>query len=1190
MSQLIKYSIYILVSLSLIACGGGGGQDGTGRPPSNERQVTSVGTITSDDTLTVNGVEYDTSNATVIIDNESATEDELELGQIVVINGTLDESGDTGTAESIAFNTNVLGPVSSITPTDNIELNNSFVVLGQTINVTPETIYAGSRFENPEMPIENSSDGFDNINVGDHLRIVGFISAEGELVASYIESITIPAGEMPGEGDNPFYEVNGPISNLDITARTFNVNDLVVDYSDLINVEQLENGILAEVLGSSLGNGGELLANSVVVLSEEIAEVDTRLELEGFITVFDSAQSFEINGLRIESDINTEIVGGTVENIALNKRIEVEGDIDGDGILVAERIIILASYLTSHRYGERLESRSTTFSWANVNADEYRLTILGEGNVFFDQNFDSQTFSVNVDDLPFSGAPLAVTLYTRQGDLWIAEFYYLLALNYEYNYAELVSHASGDTLNSDDIVFEWTNVNADEYRLTIENNSTYSYDEIYSEFHNEIYNGSITSAVVNDLPDSGLPLRVMLATRFGDTWSTQQYMLTSSGEAQVGAEILSHRDGDALISDAISFSWSDVGAYRYHIIIESGSSFIAEYSVDSSDLSRVIESLPSNSADIRIRLVTVWPDGSSYQNQVDLIGSSGLPGAQLLNYSNGDVLESGSINFQWTDVGADSYRLQVYNTEGSNRFSDELLFDNTLSSRNHTINHLPIDGRELRVVLSTRHGRHGSGWSSQEYFLTSATLPLQAPELTSHEDGNTLGAPSGWFTWSNVNADRYQLIITQVDGTLVLDRTFARDTRTALLSGFPRRGQPLIVRLISQHNSIYNETITNLISWSRPEYLIEGGNENDVLEGGVDDDSLSGLGGNDVITGGGGDDQIFGGVGNDELSGGDGNDSLYGGVGDDIYYINLNEGNTVIFEDTQSRFTSAGDDTILFGFGIAPNDLSLMRITSNFSSGPLSFFSDLLITVESTGQTILIVGFYAFINEYGLIPSSIRRIETFQFADGTIWDLDTILTNTVNTSASEMDDYLTLPNFGSTVEAGGGNDDILGGDGNDIIDGGSGDDFILAWHGDDRISTGTGNDEIIGGRGDDIIIINSMLGDHTTISGGQGNDTYRYKMNAGNVLIDDYRFRGFFVFNDIEQLYLDDGITPLDISLSRNERNDILITILNTGSVITIEFGYASGRRRGQIDSIVFSDGTEWDALTFSSMAVPINE
>lgn len=83
------------------------------------------------------------------------------------------------------------------------------------------------------------------------------------------------------------------------------------------------------------------------------------------------------------------------------------------------------------------------------------------------------------------------------------------------------------------------------------------------------------------------------------------------------------------------------------------------------------------------------------------------------------------------------------------------------------------------------------------------------------------------------------------------------------------------------------------------------------------DDSIRGTDGDDVLIGTSYDDSyITGGEGNDTLIGGGGDDNLYGDEGDDIYVYNLGDGFDYIEEDP------SGIDTIKFGPGITPNDLS----------------------------------------------------------------------------------------------------------------------------------------------------------------------------------------------------------------------------------------------------------------------------
>lgn len=63
---------------------------------------------------------------------------------------------------------------------------------------------------------------------------------------------------------------------------------------------------------------------------------------------------------------------------------------------------------------------------------------------------------------------------------------------------------------------------------------------------------------------------------------------------------------------------------------------------------------------------------------------------------------------------------------------------------------------------------------------------------------------------------------------------------------------------------------------------LAGGDGQDALDGGIGDDRLGGAAGDDALIGGAGDDDLAGGEGADEIDGGDGIDRLLGEAGDDI--------------------------------------------------------------------------------------------------------------------------------------------------------------------------------------------------------------------------------------------------------------------------------------------------------------------
>src|SRR5215475_569346 len=62
-----------------------------------------IGRITGFGSIYVNGVEYFTTHANVTIDGRPGTESELQAGQIVMLEGAVNDDGRTGEARQVEF-------------------------------------------------------------------------------------------------------------------------------------------------------------------------------------------------------------------------------------------------------------------------------------------------------------------------------------------------------------------------------------------------------------------------------------------------------------------------------------------------------------------------------------------------------------------------------------------------------------------------------------------------------------------------------------------------------------------------------------------------------------------------------------------------------------------------------------------------------------------------------------------------------------------------------------------------------------------------------------------------------------------------------------------------------------------------------------------------------------------------------
>ena len=136
-----------MAAIFLAACGGGGSSsapapDPDPNPGGPVQGITgtgfAVGPITGFGSVIVNGVTYDTDSATFTRDGLAATQSDFSVGQFVIVSGTIDDS-TSGTADTVIFDDNVDGPVTSVD-----DVARSFVILGQTVLVSATTSFDDS--------------------------------------------------------------------------------------------------------------------------------------------------------------------------------------------------------------------------------------------------------------------------------------------------------------------------------------------------------------------------------------------------------------------------------------------------------------------------------------------------------------------------------------------------------------------------------------------------------------------------------------------------------------------------------------------------------------------------------------------------------------------------------------------------------------------------------------------------------------------------------------------------------------------------------------------------------------------------------------------------------------------------------------------------------------------------------------
>ena len=164
----------LLLALLLISCGGAssnsGGIGGSG--------MTSQGSVSGYGSIIVNGTEFDTTNARIIVEGQeigigdAVVLNNLEVGMVVTVYGT---DSNNPVADRVTYNDNVEGPVESITPVN--ATRKDIVVLGQTVIVNVVTEFKGTTFADLDAIAVNN----------DVVEVSGFVDDQGDIYATFLE-------------------------------------------------------------------------------------------------------------------------------------------------------------------------------------------------------------------------------------------------------------------------------------------------------------------------------------------------------------------------------------------------------------------------------------------------------------------------------------------------------------------------------------------------------------------------------------------------------------------------------------------------------------------------------------------------------------------------------------------------------------------------------------------------------------------------------------------------------------------------------------------------------------------------------------------------------------------------------------------------------------------------------------------
>jgi hypothetical protein len=391
MKTLLKRSsLSAAIALTLVACGGGGG----GLAGIGGSGFISSGSITGFGSVIVNGVKFETNDATFDVDGMSGTQDDLAIGMIVNVNGSINADGISGTATSISFDDELQGPVSVLSAPDLDGITRTFTVLDVKVIIDSGSTTFDISGENNVPP--STIFNFDTIADNNNVEISGFFNSAGDLLATRVELKDINFDV------NSIVEVKGKISALDQTKTSFNLGSLKVETSQTTIIDDSLNGLadgkLVEVKGTFDIATNTISATKIEAEDDSVDDAD-EFELEGLITDYVDDSNFMVGGIPVDaSNVTLENREPTTLTLKNDLRVEVEGAIV-NGTLIATEIKLEDGNIKVHANIGTIDVPGNSFTLIPVSDQPVITVTVTTGTQFEDDVSASPSPTFNISDL-----------------------------------------------------------------------------------------------------------------------------------------------------------------------------------------------------------------------------------------------------------------------------------------------------------------------------------------------------------------------------------------------------------------------------------------------------------------------------------------------------------------------------------------------------------------------------------------------------------------------------------------------------------------------------------------------------------------------------------------------------------------------------------------------------------------------
>jgi Ca2+-binding RTX toxin-like protein len=380
---------------------------------------------------------------------------------------------------------------------------------------------------------------------------------------------------------------------------------------------------------------------------------------------------------------------------------------------------------------------------------------------------------------------------------------------------------------------------------------------------------------------------------------------------------------------------------------------------------------------------------------------------------------------------------------------------------------------------------------------------------------------------------------------------------------------------------------------------VDGGAGNDRLIGGDGADVLIGGAGNDFIDGGRGNDVVFMGAGDDvfQWDPGDGSDVVEGQAGTDRMLFNgsnASENINLSANGSRARLTRdvgnvvmdlngvervdanvlGGADTITVG-DLTGTDIG--RVNLDLASAPGSGTGDgqadtVILTGTNGADNVQVVG--------AATSFTVSGLPAFVAVSGSEGANDQLVVNTLGGDDTISASNLPVGVVGLTVDAGAGNDQVVGSQGADVLIGGAGNDFVDGGRGNDVAFLGAGDDTFVWNPGDGSDVAEGQAGtDRMLFNGSNASENINLSANGSRVRLT----------RDVGNVVMDlNGVERVDVN-ALGGADTITVNDLTGTAVTAVNLDLASppgsGTGDGQADSVIVNGTTGADKIVVAGSA-----